>query len=170
MSARDRVTGELRTQILDEDDWYRLRDVRLTALRECPGAFLSSYECELAYGEAEWRGELSRGEWTIVVGQGRTVGLLGVTQEVRTPPTECYLEYLWVSPCFRRLGVATILMKAVLRNLLHSGIATVWLWILNGNEPARRLYEQFGFVGTNVRQSLSNSPSRSEELMKLALR
>jgi len=159
----------LRTWILAEDEWFRLRDLRLTALRESPRAFLSSYQRESIYCEAEWRTELSRGNWLVAAERGRTVGLLGVTQEVSTPPNECYLEFLWVSPRFRRSGVATSLMKAALKDVLRSEITTVWVWVLNGNEPARHLYERFGFVRTGVRQSLSNNPSRCEELMKLAL-
>jgi hypothetical protein len=44
-----------------------------------------------------------------------------------------------------------------------------WLWILNGNDPALRLYEQFGFQSTNQRQPLPEQPSRYEERMRLRL-
>lgn len=169
-ALHDRITGVLRAQVLTEDVWFRLRDVRLTALRESPRAFLSSYERELAYGEDEWRAEFSRGEWTIAVGQGRAVGIIGATREVSTPSIECYLEYMWVSPEFRRTGVAASLIGTVLGRLLNSGIVTVWLWIVDGNEPARRFYERFGFVSTNERQSFPNNSSRSEERMRLTLR
>ncbi len=152
--------------MLTEDEWYRLRDVRLTALRDSPGAFLSSYETELAYGEYEWRAEFTRGEWTIVVEQGQVVGLLGATRNTGPPSEERYLEYMWVSPEFRRSGVASNLIKIVFERLFRSGIIPVSLWILDGNEPARRLYERFGFVSTHERQPISANPSRSEERMR----
>jgi ribosomal protein S18 acetylase RimI-like enzyme len=44
-----------------------------------------------------------------------------------------------------------------------------WLWILNGNDPALRLYEQFGFQSTNERQPLPGQPGRYEERMRLRL-
>jgi hypothetical protein len=47
----------LRIEILEEDEWPRLREARLTALKEAPGAFLSNYGRELNYGEDEWRAE-----------------------------------------------------------------------------------------------------------------
>jgi ribosomal protein S18 acetylase RimI-like enzyme len=144
----------LRTEILDEDEWPRLREARLTALKEAPGAFLSNYGREASYGEKDWRAEFSRGEWTLMTRNGRLVGLLGTTREVVTPPGECYLEYLWVSPEFRRSGVATDLIEIVLKRLIESGVTTVWLWILEGDEPARRLYEGLGFVSANKRQPL----------------
>lgn len=155
--------------MLTEDEWYRLRHVRLTALKESPETFLSSYDRELAYGEDEWRAEFSRGEWTIMVRQGQTVGLLGATRKVGSPSKEHYLEYMWVSPEFRRSGVASSLLRTVFGRLCSSGIATVSLWILDGNQPARRLYEQFGFVSTNEIRPLSANPSRSEERMKNGL-
>jgi ribosomal protein S18 acetylase RimI-like enzyme len=46
---------------------------------------------------------------------------------------------------------------------------TAWLWILNGNDPALRLYEQFGFQSTNRRQPLLKQPGRYEERMRLRL-
>ncbi len=158
-----------RAQVLTEGEWFRLRDVRLTALSESPGTFLSSYERELSYGEGEWRAEFSRGEWTIAVDHGQAVGLLGATHEVDTPSRERYLEYMWVSPEFRRTGVASTLIRTVLSQLLSSGIITVWLWILDSNEAAQQLYERSGFVSTNEKQPLPNDSSRSEERMRISL-
>lgn len=152
--------------MLTEDEWYRLRDVRLTALRESPETFLASYDRELTYGEDEWRAEFSRGEWTVMVDQGQTVGLLGTTRKPGTSSEEHYLEYMWVSPEFRRSGVASSLIRTVFGRLCSSGIATVSLWILDDNKPAKRLYEQFGFVSTNEKQPVSENPARSEERMR----
>lgn len=159
----------VRTEVLNEYEWPRLREARLTALKEAAGAFLSNYGRELRYGEEDWRAEFSRGEWTLMTRYGRLVGLIGVTREATTPPSECYLEYLWISPEFRRSGVASDLIKIVLKRLIKSGVTTVWLWILEGNEPARRLYEGLGFVSTHKRQPLSDNPSRYEELMRLEI-
>src|SRR5260370_19901525 len=160
----------LRTEILDEDEWPRLREDRLTALKEATGAFLSNYGRELRYEEDDWRAEFSRREWTLMTKYGRLVALLGATREAATPPGECYLEYLWVSPEFRRSGAASVLIKIVLKRLIKSGVTTVWLWILEGNEPARRLYEGLGFVSANKKQPLPDNPSRYEELMRLEIR
>ena len=138
--------------IMDEGEWIILREMRLAALRESPGAFLSSYSDESAYEEQKWRAEFGRGEWTIEVRNDKAIALVGVTREQGTPPDECYLEYMWVCPSFRRRGVAADLMKNVLRWLLNRGFATIWLWVMDGNEPARRLYEKCGFTSTGLMQ------------------
>ena len=166
------VTGlptSFRVEVLAEDDWRRLQDIRTTALEADPRAFLSSHETETAFAEWQWREQFSRGEWHVMRVGTRDIGLVGVTREPDTPPRECYLEYLWVARSFRRRGVATLLLRAVLDRLCDSGIQTVWLYILDGNDPAMRLYQEFGFQSTNQRQQLPDHPAGSEELMRLRL-
>jgi ribosomal protein S18 acetylase RimI-like enzyme len=156
-------------EVLTENDWTRLRDIRLTALRADPAAFLSSYETEAAFAEQQWREQFSRGDWNVMRAGALDVGLVGVTREPDTPSRECYLEYLWVARGFRRRGVATLLLRAVLDRLRDSGVQTVWLYILDGNDPAMRLYEGFGFQSTNEHQELPDHPAGSEERMRLRL-
>ena len=163
-----------RVDVLAETDWPKLRKIRLTALNADPPAFLSNHDSEAAFTERRWRQEFSRGEWHVMVAVGRlhrsrSVGLVGVTREPDMPSQECYLEYLWVARGFRRSGVASLLLRTVLDRLRDSGVRTVWLWILTGNDPALRLYEQFGFRSTNERQALPGDPTRSEERMELRL-
>jgi len=159
----------LRVEVLTEDEWPRLQSIRLTALREDPSAFLFSHEKELAYGEQEWRQEFSRGQWNIMVSDHEDIGLLGVTREEAMSEQECYLEYLWVARDFRRDGVASLLLRAVLARLRASGVHTVWLYILDGNDPAMQLYKSFGFKNTNERVELPDHAAGGEELLKLGL-
>ncbi|HET7247045.1 MAG TPA: GNAT family N-acetyltransferase [Streptosporangiaceae bacterium] len=163
-----------RVDVLAEDDWPRLRDIRLKALNTDPTVFLASHENEATFAEQQWRQEFARGEWHVMVAigrlrRGRYVGLVGVTRLPETSSRECYLEYLWVAPRVRRRGVASTLLRAVLDRLYRSDVHTVWLYILDGNEPARRLYQRFGFQSTNDVQPLPDDPTRSEELLRLNL-
>jgi ribosomal protein S18 acetylase RimI-like enzyme len=156
--------------IMNEGEWVTLREMRLAALRESPEAFLASHSEESTFEEQKWRAEFVRGEWTVEIRNDKPIAFVGITREQSTPPNECYLEYMWVSPGFRRCGVATDLIKNVLRRLLKHGFSTIWLWVLDGNEPARRLYEKCGFTSTRLIQRPHRSPSRSEELMSLTFR
>lgn len=154
-------------RVLDETEWDLLREMRLTALRDSPRAFLSSYSAELRYDEQEWRAEFARGEWTVEESNNKAIAFIGATQDHGTRPDECYLEYMWVAPGFRRRGMATGLIMHVLQRLLNRRFATVWLWVLDGNEPAKRLYEKCGFNSTMRTQRPCPDSSRSEELMRL---
>jgi ribosomal protein S18 acetylase RimI-like enzyme len=62
-----------------------------------------------------------------------------------------------------------MLLRTVLDRLRDSGVRTVWLYILDGNNPAMRLYQRFGFQRTNEHQPLPDDPARSEERMWLRL-
>jgi ribosomal protein S18 acetylase RimI-like enzyme len=156
-------------KVLTEDEWPVLRDIRLSALEDSPQAFLSSFAHEVAYNEGRWRREFVRGEWAVAVAADQVIGLLGATRESAMPSHECYLEYLWVWPETRRSGVASMLLRTALDRLRDSGVRTVWLWILDGNDSAMRLYQGFGFQSTNERQRLPADPARSEERLRLSL-
>jgi ribosomal protein S18 acetylase RimI-like enzyme len=159
----------LTVEVLTEDEWPRLQSIRLTALHEDPSAFLASHEEEAVYSEQRWRQEFSRGQWNLMVSDHKEIGLLGVTREETMSEQECYLEYLWVLPDFRRDGMASLLLRTVLARLQASGVHTVWLYILDGNEPAMRLYRRFGFQSANERVELPDHEAGGEELLKLRL-
>ncbi len=158
----------LRVEVLTKDEWPRLQSIRLTALRADPSAFLNSHKEEEAYREQQWRHEFSRGQWYIMVSDHKDIGLLGVTREV-LPEQKYYLEYLWVAPGFREVGVGSLLLRTVLNHLWTSGVRSVWLYILDGNDSAMRLYRRFGFQNANGRLELPDHPAGGEELLKLSL-
>jgi RimJ/RimL family protein N-acetyltransferase len=144
-----------------------LRDIRLTALRESPQAFLSTYGRERVYEDYHWRAEFDRGDWNIGFCAGEPISLLGVTRDDETPADACYLEYLWVAPRYRRLGVALRMIKVILDRLSEAGVRTVFLWVLDGNDIAIQVYERAGFVRTNHSQPAR--PGRTEERLQLDL-
>jgi hypothetical protein len=46
---------------------------------------------------------------------------------------------------------------------------TAFLWVLDGNEVAMRVYRRAGFMSTNHRQPLVARPGRTEERLYLNL-
>ena len=160
-------------KVLTPNDWDVLRKIRLTALGDSPDMFLSTYKQEIGYDKYRWQGEFSRGDWyvgTVDSGsQGEPVSVLGITREPGTPAYQCFLEYLWVAPRFRRRGVAFTMVRLVLDQLRSTGVRTVFLWVLDGNGNATRLYKRLGFVSGNEVHPLEARPGRSEELMQLHL-
>ncbi len=158
---------------LASGDWHVLSAIRLTALQDSPLAFLAEYENEETFDSRRWRAEFERGKWYVGItaedpGE-HAVSMLGITREAATPGHECFLEYLWVAPGHRGRGIAFEMINQVLQRLRRSGIRTVFLWILDGNDGAMRLYKRLGFVSCNIRQPLEKRPDVSEELMRLRL-
>src|ERR1700751_4470313 len=129
-------------ELLSSDEWPKLRDTRLSALRVSPDAFLSTLAREEAFTEDMWRAEFIRGEWNVGFDAGQPVSLIGTTREPDMPMDQCYLGYLWVAPRFRRQGTAFRMVAEVLGRLQKSGVRTVFLWVLDGNDSAMRLYQR----------------------------
>jgi ribosomal protein S18 acetylase RimI-like enzyme len=159
----------LEIRLLTRDDWVELRNIRLAALQESPDAFLSTYQQEVVYDSDRWRTEFDRGNWYVGIRAGAPVSLLGVTRGTGTPIHECYLEYLWVAPEHRRSGIASGMLTAILERLRTAAVGTTFVWVIDGNEAARHLYERIGFVSSSYRQPLTARPGRSEEKLILPL-
>jgi len=156
-------------KLLVPDEWSLLRDIRLAALRDSPHSFLSSYQVESAFNELRWRAEFDRGEWILSIQDDQPAGIVGCTREPGKPAYECYLEYIWVAPLWRNKGVAHNMLTVVLERLRELGVRTAYLWVLDGNDAAVRLYKGVGFISSDQRQPLAQLPGRTEELMQFNL-
>lgn len=69
-----------------------------------------------------------------------------------------HVEDLIVAPEFRRRGVAHRLLKQIEEAARQLGLGRVELLVLNDNLPAKRLYEQFGFVTDSAVYELMIDP------------
>jgi ribosomal protein S18 acetylase RimI-like enzyme len=156
-------------KLLVPGEWPLLRDTRLAALRDSPHAFLASYQTEKDFDELRWRAEFGRGDWTISILQDEPAAIVGCTWENGISDSGRYLEYLWVAPRWRNKGVAHHMLTVVLDRLRKAGVRTAYLWVLDGNDAAVRLYKSVGFTSSDQRQPLAARPGRTEELMQINL-
>lgn len=77
-----------------------------------------------------------------VVGQAR--GMIHLHPDA---PDELYIDNLGVTPAFRRQGIGTRLMKALLQTGKEQGCMEAWVGTEADNEAARKLYESLGDGG-----------------------
>jgi RimJ/RimL family protein N-acetyltransferase len=156
-------------KILSPAKWTLLRDIRLAALGESPHAFLSTHQREISWGEDRWIAEFGRGDWSVGFVADQPVSLLGVTRTPDTQCHECYLEYMWVTPAHRQSGIAYDMLMSTFGRLQATGVRTAFLYILDGNDAAMRLYKRAGFTSVNEPEPLLEYPGRSEELLQRSL-
>jgi ribosomal-protein-alanine N-acetyltransferase len=71
---------------------------------------------------------------------------------------ELHINNLAVMPDYRRQGVAGALLARVLGDGAARGARRATLEMRPSNEPARRLYERFGFVVSGVRRAYYSNP------------
>ena len=151
------------------DEWAVLRDVRLRALADAPRAFASTHAREVAFGEQEWRRRIEAGPWWLARDGGAVVGLAAGYRTAHDADVR-HLVSMWVDPAARGTGTAARLVEEVCAWAAGDGGSVISLWVADGNDRARRLYERLGFTGTGERQPLPSDPDVGEERLQRRLR
>ena len=154
------------------DDGPALRALRLRALQTDPTAFGSSYAREADRPDGEWVERALQGsignEQSLFVAEsgGELVGLVGAY----TPEDEPWARHvitMWVAPEVRRTGVGRQLVVAILAWCRQVGADEITLWVNESNQAAISLYEQHGFVLSDIAQPLPSDDRITERLMIL---
>ena len=68
------------------------------------------------------------------------------------------IENLVVAQQCRRRGLGGAMLDELLRRARNDGGAAVWLEVRESNQPARRLYERYGFHETGRRRGYYRDP------------
>jgi GNAT superfamily N-acetyltransferase len=133
------------------EDWAASKAIRLRALADAPDAFASTLERELEFDDTVFRTRLEDAATFFAVdAQGMFLGsVTGIDDRHELGGRE--VVAMWVAPEVRRRGVGAALIRAVIDWARRGGAPSIALWVANGNDPARRLYERLGFVDTGQR-------------------
>jgi GNAT superfamily N-acetyltransferase len=97
---------------------------------------------------------------------GSIVGFVSLATPARdddVTPETAEIAALYVDPPSWRAGVGAALLETAWERLRREGFENAILWVLVGNEPARRFYERYGFVadGTVVDHDPPGAPAQS---------
>lgn len=115
-------------------------------------SFTNPWTREMYHAELENRGVsfcfLARDQ------DGSTVGFCSVWRVL----DELHINNLAVLPEFRRTGVATALLRRALEHGAGSGALRATLEVRRSNDPARLLYERFGFTVAGIRRAYYTKP------------
>lgn len=133
------------------EDWAASKALRLRALADSPAAFSSTLDRELEFDDDVWRTRLERAATFFAVDPADD--FVGTVTGIADPhePGGRDVVAMWVAPEWRGRGVGGALLDAVVEWARAEGAASIALWVADGNDAARRLYERGGFVDTGQR-------------------
>jgi ribosomal protein S18 acetylase RimI-like enzyme len=151
------------------DAWQAIRDIRLAALQDAPDAFASTYEHQVAFGEADWVRWIGRGCNFLAYAPEAGTAPVGIVGGYQADPGTMELISLWVSPPVRGNGTGQALVEAVVGRARAKGMSRVHLWVTESNLSARLLYERCGFQPTGERQPLPSNTQVTEIAMARSL-
>ena len=150
------------------DEWRELRDTRLNALFDAPDAFGGLYDVSVARPQEWWidwaRDSAEDGKQAMFLAwdEQQPVGIAGT---FRDEDGRWIVIAMWVRPAHQGQGIGRRLLDAVVAFIRTQGARETFLGVAEGNEPARRLYETYGFVETPVAYPLrEGSPITVREL------
>ncbi|CAN5118172.1 hypothetical protein BH11ACT3_BH11ACT3_14400 [soil metagenome] len=169
-----------------EDDWEKLRELRIRMITDTPIAYLERLEDVEKLTEADWRARVARtrternrqvvavdgdGTWIASMAVFITDGLPSYLGKPEGGAPRANLVGVFVAPDWRG---ATGVNDAVLGELAawvvgDHDIHQLHLHVSMENPRARRSYEKRGFVDTGVRETIPGDLSSEEMEMVAAL-
>jgi ribosomal protein S18 acetylase RimI-like enzyme len=155
----------VRLRRLGADEVEPLRELRLRALREDPGAFAETYEEARARPLEDWASWAADESRVIVVAIDgeRWVGMVACRL---LEGHSSWLTALWVEPAARGAGLGSRLIEAAADWAREQGAAAVELSVTTNNDTAATLYARAGFAETGRRRPLPSDPSRTEVFLR----
>jgi ribosomal protein S18 acetylase RimI-like enzyme len=152
------------------DEWRKLRELRLEALKDTPLAFVEQYETSVRQPDEFWQDRVRRAatEKTVsgfvAVNAGNFLGKATcIIEPELTDHVSAQIVGVYVQPGARGTGVADRLIAAAVDwALREAGAARVRLLVMDANDRARRFYKRLGFVETGVTEPYPPDPSYVE--------
>jgi ribosomal protein S18 acetylase RimI-like enzyme len=136
-------------------------------LKEAPHAFGSTWEHEKDRTEEEWRNAVVSRMRFVAESDGQAVGMASVGEA--GPGREGSVTSFWVHPRARGKGVGDALLLATIESARLARYDELFLWVVENNDHAQRLYERHGFQRTGATQLVRPGDDRLEYEMSKRL-
>ena len=138
------LESKISVEIIQPDQWPRLRVLRLKSLQVNPEAFGGTYELESAEDESVWREKFTKLDFLIASVDGVDAALMSVEELVGDFGATCWIGGCWSDPSYRGKGLLRALFDFVDQQDRDWKIQGLGVWI--DNYSAIEAYEKLGFV------------------------
>ena len=167
----ERLLDLIGVRPLRGDEWAAWRSLRLRALEDAPYAFSTTFQWASERPDQWWRertaslaGSSRRVMFVAELGAA-LAACAGVDRDYDSDDVPTVIS-MWVAPEARRRGLARALLDAAVEFCRAAGGPVLRLFVIEGNDAARRLYLRYGFVETG---RIERDHARAEREMELRL-
>ncbi len=131
-------------EIIDPNEWQRLRSIRLQALTDSGHAFGGTLEGESVESESEWRSKFVKNDFLIASVDGVDVAMMFIEVLDGDFGATCWIGGCWSNPKFRGKGVLSSMFRFIDQQDKDWKVQGLGVWTDNYNAIAA--YEKLGFV------------------------
>lgn len=150
-------------QIIDPNEWQRLRSIRLQALTESGHAFGGTLEGESAESESEWRSKFIKNDFLIASVDGVDVAMMFIEVLDGDFGATCWIGGCWSNPKFRGKGVLSSMFRFIDQQDKDWKVQGLGVWTDNYNAIAA--YEKLGFVKMGEDTASTRQPGKFYQRM-----
>jgi RimJ/RimL family protein N-acetyltransferase len=156
-------------ELITDNQFARLRELRLAALRESPDWFAGDFAAESARSDEEWLEVLRRDYWFALLEDEKPVGLMAISDREAGRGTDCWLFSCWINPAYRGQGLLHLLMKRFDDECQLHGWRVQGLGVWPENVVAIKAYERIGFEQSGEPKPSRIKPGQFYQLMRRTL-
>ena len=131
-------------EIIDPDQWMRVRDIRLRSLQANPEAFGGTFEKESIEDEATWREKFIKNDFLIASLDGHDAAIMYIEVLEGDFGATCWIGGCWSDPAYRGKGLFSAMMRFVDSQDRGWDIQGLGVW--THNDSAIAAYKKLGFV------------------------
>lgn len=150
-------------ELLEPNDWQRLRAIRLQALKESGPAFGGTLEGESAESESDWRSKFIKNDYLIASVDGKDVAMLSIEVLDGDFGATCWIGSCWSNPDYRGKGLLRSLFTYIDKQDKDWKIQGLGVW--TDNYSAIAAYEKLGFVKMGEDTESTRKPGKFYQRM-----
>lgn len=157
------MNQEVLVEIIDADQWARIRAIRLRSLRANPEAFGGTFEKESTEDEATWREKFIKNDFLVASVDGQDAAMMFIEILDGDFGATCWIGGCWSDPAYRGKGLFRAMMQFVDAQDRDWKVQGLGVWI--DNYSAIAAYEKLGFVKMGDDTPSTRQPGKFHQRM-----
>lgn len=150
---------------ISNDQWERLRAIRISSLASDPQAFGAIASDEDRLAEEIWRERLSKEDYIVGSVSGCDVGIMSIEVLAGDFGATCWIGGCWINPETRGQGVFRAMFDYVDSHAATRNWTVQGLGVWQDNLAAIAVYEKLGFVAMGEPKPSSRQPGKFYQRM-----